>query len=70
VHELYSVKPKTPVHCDLETLANYVRGSSIGRIAVTHHARGERTAVRQKVAGLRRRDRRWIALDPGMTIPL
>jgi ribonuclease Z len=70
VQELYSVKPKTPVHCDLETLTDYVRSSSVGRIGVTHHARDERSMLRKKVAALRRRDSRWLVLDPGMELKL
>lgn len=65
VHELYSLKPKTPVHCDFETLSKFVQNSSIGRIGVTHHARGERRILEKKIASLK--DRRWIALRPGVS---
>ena len=68
VHELYSLKPKTPVHCDFETLHEYISYSKVGRVGVTHHARSERVALQRKIRTLR--DPRWVALKPGMEFRL
>jgi ribonuclease Z len=68
--EVYSFRDSIPVHMDLKNLERWIPRSQIGKIGVSHHSRSELRTIERRVALLKKKDKRWFCVRPGMKIPL
>lgn len=69
-HELYTVRRSIPGHTNLQDLARYVHGASIGTVVVSHHRRRDRTRVSGAVAAQAAAGgpTRWLTAEPDQLI--